>query len=74
MTSKNEQPIHLLVRATESRCQNCPPDRVCAWACVQGAGVEDIMIGAVLEQSQSWALNSSEAETVGQNLWEVFNS
>jgi hypothetical protein len=72
MRSKNEQPTRLLTRANEARCQNCPPDRVCAWACVQGAGIEDILIGAVLEQSQSWALQNSEPAIPA--LWEAFNS
>lgn len=70
---KNEQSARLLTRANECRCQNCPPDRVCAWACVQGAGTEDILIGAVLEQSRSWALQASES-TEQQVLWEMFNS
>lgn len=42
---------HLLQHANESRCQHCPPDRICAWACVQGTGIADIVVGAVLEQS-----------------------
>jgi hypothetical protein len=75
MTAQTEQPIRLLSRASESRCAHCPPERVCAWACIQGAGVEDILIGAVLEQSQSWALDCTalESEEVEPALWDAFN-
>ncbi len=76
MTYLTERPTRLLRQTNESRCATCPPDRICAWACVQGAGVEDIVIGAMLEQSQSWALQTSEPETAAaqQALWETYNS
>ena len=75
MTPKNEPPIRLLTHASGCRCENCPPDRVCAWACVQGTNVVDILIGAVLEQSQDWALQPVKAglEAPQQALWESFN-
>jgi hypothetical protein len=75
MTPQNERPVRLLIRPSESRCQRCPPDRVCAWACAQGAGIEDILIGAVLEQSRSWALESAEpaVKATDQALWDLFN-
>jgi hypothetical protein len=71
-----EHPPRLLCRASESRCASCPPDRVCAWACIQGTGVEDIVIGAMLEQSQNWPLRSSDPECTAaqQALWETYNS
>jgi hypothetical protein len=65
---------HLRLHASEHSCQNCPPDRVCAWACVQGAGIEDIVIGAVLEQTLVWPQpNEPEAKLVRQVLWDSFN-
>ena len=75
MTVQTNQPVRLLSRASESRCAHCPPERVCAWACIQGAGVEDILIGAVLEQSQSWALERTEpgVEEIDPALWDAFN-
>jgi len=66
----------LLARSSECRCENCPPDRVCAWACVQGTSYADIVIGAMLEESQSWALQpptEAAQDTVQQALWETFN-
>lgn len=67
--------VRLQTCASETRCQNCPPDRVCAWACNQGAGVEDIVIGAVLEQNQNWAYatDGPELEAAHRALWESFN-
>jgi len=72
----DEHAIHLLNCMNESRCQNCSPDRVCAWDCIQGAGIEDILIGAVLEQSLDWALFSEQPESqpVHQALWDSFNA
>lgn len=65
----------LLQRASPTRCAHCPPDRVCAWACIQGAGYQDILIGAVLERSRSWALERAEPgqDAVQQALWEMYN-
>lgn len=76
MTQPIERQPRLLYRASESRCASCPPDRVCAWACIQGTGVEDIVIGAMLEQSQNWTLRTSDPEsaTVQQALWDTYNS
>lgn len=73
---QNTRSAHLLTRATESRCACCPPERVCAWACVQGTGIADIVVGAVLEQSQSWALESGDPDqdAVRRALLETFNS
>ena len=51
MTPKPQPPVRLLTRANENRCQHCPPERVCAWACVQGTSLPDRVVGAVLEQS-----------------------
>ncbi|NDJ76027.1 MAG: hypothetical protein GYB65_07190 [Chloroflexi bacterium] len=71
---KNQPDYRLLTRMSESRCKDCPPDRVCAWGCIQGAGTADILIGAVLEQSQSWATETTEPSPESQALWDTFNS
>ena len=61
-------------------CRNCPPERVCAWACVQGAGLEDIVIGAVMEQVLCWSPPEAEAEiepeieSTDPALWDSFNT
>ncbi len=76
---KTEKTSHLLTQMNENRCEHCPPDRVCAWNCIQGAGIEDILIGAVLEQSQSWALDADMSnrepgqEATRRALWDIFN-
>lgn len=66
----------LLARATASRCTQCPPDRVCAWACVQGMNVEDIVIGAMLERGDDWAfqpVTEAGQEANKDALWDVYN-
>jgi hypothetical protein len=73
---KVDQTPRPLAHMSESRCQHCPPERVCAWDCIQGAGVADILIGAVLEQSQSWALETelpTGQEATHRALWVLFN-
>ncbi len=64
------------IRDRAARCEQCPPDRVCAWCCEQGAGVEDILIGAVLARSSGWALKpecASATGAVSRALWETYN-
>lgn len=75
MATQTQSFTRLLDHASERRCQNCPPDRVCAWACVQGMNVEDIIIGALLENSPSWVFQTKypEAEPIHQALWDSFN-
>jgi hypothetical protein len=43
---------------------------------VQGTSIPDIVVGAVLEQSQSWALENADAgsEAAHQALWDMFNA
>ncbi|MEP0762121.1 MAG: hypothetical protein HRF48_05215 [Chloroflexota bacterium] len=76
MTSQAPHPPRLLERASDCRCAHCPPERVCAWSCVQGLSPFDIVIGAALEQSDSWALQTPAPgqEAVHQALWETYNA
>jgi hypothetical protein len=76
MTPKPQPSVRLLTHVRESRCQNCPPERVCAWACAQGTSYPDMLTGAVLEQSRSWALESpgTGADAPDPALWDAFNS
>ena len=34
----------------QERCDDCPPERVCAWDCEQGQGVLEIMMGEALAE------------------------
>ncbi len=56
-----------------SRCEDCPPERVCAWDCEQGQGVLEILMGeALAEQARlDWSL-ASEVKQVEQMLYEVY--
>lgn len=76
MQQRSVRSLRLKRRASEARCAQCPPDRVCAWACIQGAGYADIVIGAMLEQSGGWAFQGADApapDPAARALWESFN-
>jgi hypothetical protein len=34
----------------QKRCDDCPPERVCAWDCEQGQGVLERMMGEALAE------------------------
>jgi len=58
-----------------SRCDDCPPERVCAWDCEQGQGVLEIMMGeALAEQARSAAREpiGLEAEPIERVLYEIY--
>ncbi|HEC24365.1 MAG TPA: hypothetical protein ENI95_15785 [Chloroflexi bacterium] len=76
MCADRSPPLRLRTRASPSRCRDCPPERVCAWACVQGAGIEDIVIGAVLalEGLSAPPALPEGAEPSRAALWESFNA
>ncbi len=69
------------IKYTQSprRCATCPPDRVCAWSCIQGASVEDLIVGLVLQSQgkltppypEPGVLESHSAIAEAFNLWDV---
>ena len=64
-------PVRIRTIASEYQCEDCPPERVCAWGCIQGAGVEEIIIGAALAlEGTSWSLQMpvNEAEDISAPL------
>lgn len=74
MSTKANPTTHLLARASECRCRNCPPDRVCAWGCVQGASIADIVIGAALFLQGAAAIPDPGIEPARQALWACYNA
>ncbi len=59
----------------QSRCDDCPPERVCAWDCEQGQGVLEILMGeALADQARSAAQKSieSEDEPIEKVLYEIY--
>lgn len=66
------------LRTTASRyqCACCPPQRVCAWDCVQGAAVPDILYGAVLalEGVSLGTGGMRGSEPTHAALWECYNA
>ncbi len=57
----------------QDRCDNCPPERVCAWDCEQGQGVLEIMMGeALAEQARrDWPI-AVNSDLVQQALHEAY--
>ncbi len=57
----------------QDRCNNCPPERVCAWDCEQGQGVLEIMMGeALAEQARLHLRVEPEVEPIEQVLYEIY--
>lgn len=75
MPTIHEPSMRIRTRASECQCAQCPPERVCAWACAQGAGVEELVAGAalMLEGRLSPYLAEPGAEAVRDALWESYN-
>jgi hypothetical protein len=63
--------------ASPHRCLECPPERICAWACVQGASVEEIVVGAMLtlEDRASPALpfHEPDIQPITEAIWDSYN-
>jgi hypothetical protein len=58
-------------------CASCPPDRICAWSCLQGIGISDAVVGAALLLDGRLNPQPDEpepAEEAAQDaLWDSFN-
>ena len=53
------------------RCDDCPPEHVCAWDCEQGQGVLEIMMGEALAE-QARAKQSEGSEPTQQALYDIY--
>ena len=57
----------------QSRCDDCPPERVCAWDCEQGQGVLEILMGeALAEQARLAWQNTIGSEPTRQALYDIY--
>jgi hypothetical protein len=62
--------------ADAQHCDDCPPERVCAWACHQGWGTYDIIIEmSLIDQGVLTPRPHPQADidTVRLALWEDYN-
>ena len=55
----------------QARCDDCPPERVCAWDCEQGQGVLEIMMGEALAEQARLTLPSG-SEPTQQALYDIY--
>ena len=61
----------------QARCDDCPPERVCAWDCEQGQGVLEVMMGEALAAEARVASltpikTESDAEPIERALYEIY--
>ena len=73
---ERDPPVRLMARTSAARCEICPPERVCAWACIQGAGLADIVAGAALAErlaSLPAGPHAEDVDSVREELWESYN-
>lgn len=59
----------------QARCDDCPPERVCAWDCEQGQGVLEIMMGEALADQARGAARQPiepEVEPIERALYEIY--
>jgi hypothetical protein len=79
MPTTTDTSTRLLTRASAGRCRDCPPERVCAWSCVQGANMADIITGAALfVEGAATVTDAGVALTrddlIRQALWDCYNA
>jgi hypothetical protein len=58
------------------RCMECPPERVCAWACQQGWGAHEILIEMSLIDQGVLSPHPNpqvDIDNVRNALWEDYN-
>ena len=64
---------HAVGPVDQDRCDDCPPERVCAWDCEQGQGVLEVLMGeALAEQARQQLGIEPEVEPAQQALYEVY--
>ena len=57
----------------QSRCADCPPERVCAWDCEQGQGVLEIMMGEALAVEARQPIGTEpDVEQIERALYEIY--
>ena len=55
----------------QARCDDCPPERVCAWDCEQGQGMLEIMMGEALAE-QARLMLPIDSEPAQQALHDIY--
>ncbi len=65
---------HPIYGMDPSICALCPPDRVCAWACCQGAGAVDVIIEMALIEDRVLAPSRIEEESSKAPYWPLLEA
>jgi hypothetical protein len=57
----------------QERCDDCPPERVCAWDCEQGQGVLEIMMGeALIAEARRPIKTEPDVAPIERALYEIY--
>lgn len=60
------------------QCHECPPERICAWACTQGACIEEIVVGTALALESpilsSLLLCEPDVQPITEAVWDSYNT
>ena len=57
----------------QARCDDCPPERVCAWDCEQGQGVLEILMGEALADEARQPLKvEPDVVVIERALYEIY--
>lgn len=57
----------------QARCDDCPPERVCAWDCEQGQGVLEIMMGeALADEARQPVKIEPDVAVIERALYEIY--
>ncbi len=57
----------------QAHCDDCPPERVCAWDCEQGQGVLEILMGEALTDDARRPLKTEpDVVVIERALYEIY--
>ena len=57
----------------QARCDDCPPERVCAWDCEQGQGVLEILMGeALTDDARRPNKTEPDVVVIERALYEIY--
>lgn len=57
----------------QAHCDDCPPERVCAWACEQGQGVLEILMGEALADDARRPIQTEpDVAVIERALYEIY--
>lgn len=73
VTMLNNPVTKFIEPVDQARCDDCPPERVCAWDCEQGQGVLEIMMGeALADEARQPVKIEPDVAVIERALYEIY--